>query len=66
MSKDDYRSFFANVKAFLKMSYFLKRNGLAPSTFTLFMKGSDFDYMISLERLNAIYSDICKTLDKIA
>lgn len=66
MTKKEYRSFFANVKSFLRLSYFLKRNGLAASTFSLFMRGDEFDYMISLDRLHLLYVDICDTVAKIA
>ena len=66
MTKNDYRLFFAECKPVLRLAYFLKRNGLAPSTFSIFMKGKEFDYMISLDRLQALYADICDTLAKIA
>lgn len=66
ITKSEYRSFFAQCKPFLRIAYFLKRNGLAASTFSLFMKGSEFDYMISLDRLHMLYNDICNTVAKIA
>ena len=65
-NKNDYRLFFANVKPFIKINYFLKRNGIASSTFSVFMRGSHEDYQISIDRLKAIYDDICKTLTNIA
>lgn len=66
MKKSDYRDFFASVKPFIKLSYFLDRNHLSRSTFTLFMKGSEHDYMISLDRLAVLYADVCDTLAKVA
>lgn len=66
MTKNDYRLFFASVKPFIKMSYFLERNGLSRSTFTVFMKGKEHDYMISLDRLAVLYADICNTFANIA
>lgn len=67
MKKSDYRDFFAQCIPFLKMSYFLKREGLNSGTFSLFMRGSSHDYCISIDRLERMYQDIIKTCsEKVA
>lgn len=66
MTKNDYRSFFANVKPFIKLAYFIKRAGIPSSAMSLFMKDEAYNYVLSLERLNGLYADICETLENIA
>ena len=66
MSKNDFRTFFASVKPFIKMSFFLRRAGIAPSTFYMFMQSEHQNYQISEERLKALYDDVCRTLANIA
>lgn len=66
MSKSDYRSFFANVKPFIKLNYFCKVCGVHPVNLSRFMKGSEWDYEISDEKLQDLYLSICNCLEKIA
>lgn len=66
MTKNEYRTFFANVKPFIKLNYFLKRNNLAQSTFSVFMRGEFENYQISIDKLKVLYDDIIQTLDKVA
>lgn len=66
MSKDDYRSFFAQCKPYVKLSRFADMAGIHKSTLSLFMKGSAYNYCISLDRLNNMYMLIVTWCDNIA
>ena len=66
MTKNDYRQFFANVKPFIKINYFLKRNNLSQSTFSVFMRGEFENYQISLDKLKVLYDDVIQTLENVA
>jgi hypothetical protein len=48
------------------MKYFLKIAGINPVTFSRFMKGSDFDYCLSTNRLEELKNVIVSELEKIA
>lgn len=65
MSKGDYRSFFASVKHFVKINYFLKLENINQSQFSRFMKGDLFDYEMSLDSLDRLYSSVILELGKI-
>ena len=66
MSKNEYRSFFAECMPFLKLKYFCNQVGLSNATLSMFMRGNQFDYMISLDKLNDLYSAITCKLNEIA
>ncbi len=66
MKKSEYRDFFADVKPFLKINYFLKKEGISSGAFSLFMRGEEHDYCISLDRLERVYDDVVQTLENIA
>lgn len=66
MTKNSYREFFANVKPFLKLNYFCKLSGVSQVSLSRFMKGSEWNYEISEERLHVLYSAIVDCLQKIA
>ena len=55
MTKNEFRSFFAQCKPFLKIKYFLNLADISPVNFSRFMKGSEWDYEMSLESLNKLY-----------
>lgn len=61
-SKSDYRQYFANVKDWLKMNYFLKIANVDQPNFSRFMKGDQWDYLISKEKLERLYEVIQKKL----
>ena len=65
MSKKEYRSFFANVSNRLKMRYYLDIAGIPATTFSRFMKSEQFDFMISVDRLNNLYDVIISDLSEI-
>jgi hypothetical protein len=54
-SKAMYRAYFADVVLWLKMNYFLKRANVDQPNFSRFMKGEEYDYLISVEKLEALY-----------
>lgn len=66
MTKDSYREFFANVKPILKLNYFCKLSGVSQVSLSRFMKGSEWNYEISEDRLHLLYSCIVDHLQKIA
>lgn len=66
MSKNDYRSFFANVRNVIKIRHFLKIVGIPESTFSLFMRGEEWNYMLSIDRCNTLYDTIMEWCRKIA
>lgn len=66
MSKNEFRTFFAKCKPFIKMNYFLKRAGITSAAFSLFMRGEEHNYCLSIERLNGLYDDLVQTLEKVA
>ncbi len=66
MTKKDYRAFFAQCKVMLKMNYFCKLVGIHPVNFSRFMKDSEYDWCISIEKLNELYDCIIGELEKIA
>ena len=52
--KCSYREYFANVSQFLKMNKFLKMARIPNGTFSYFMKGSEYDMLISIEKLETL------------
>lgn len=66
MTKNEYRTFFASCKDFLKMRYFLQKVGIASSTFSLFMRGEEMNYIISLDKLHNLYDEVMHAIEKIA
>ena len=55
MSKNEYREFFAECKPFLKMKYFCELAGVNPVSLSIFMKGQEWDYEMSLQKCNDLY-----------
>jgi hypothetical protein len=53
-SKSMYRAYFADVVVWLKMNYFLKKANVDQPNFSRFMKSSAYDYLISVEKLEAL------------
>lgn len=66
MKKDDYRSFFAKCKQMLKMKYFLNVADISPVSFSRFMKGTDFNWCLSVEKLKTLHDTVISELEKIA
>ena len=63
--KKDYRSFFASVKGYIVFKPFLKMAGIPESSFSLFMKNENFDYQISIEKLEELENVIKEFFGKI-
>lgn len=62
MNKADYRQWFGEVKPYVKFSKFLKMANVNSANFSYFMKGSDYDFMLSeskLDTLKAIIEQFC-------
>lgn len=66
MSKNDYRSFFAECKQYLKLSQFCTAAGIDKSRFYVFMRGEQHNYLISLDKLRTMYNLIQQFCDNIA
>lgn len=58
MTKNQYREFFADVSSFIKIYYFLKKEHISQSNFSLFMKGEDFNRFMSLDKLSILYNAV--------
>lgn len=65
MSKADYRQFFAYCIPFLKMKYFCKLAGVSNVNLSRFMKGSEWDYELSIESCNKLANTIIQYIDNI-
>lgn len=66
MTKDSYREYFANVKRYVKFRPFLTDLNIVGSQFSLFMRGSDYNWTMSVEKLDCLYNLVHDTLKKIA
>ena len=65
--KYSYREYFASVSGMLKMKYFCEKAGVSPVAFSRFMKGPDFDWCLSVEKLQKLQDTIISELsEKIA
>ena len=65
MTKNEYRAFFAECKPFLKLKNFCELAGVNPVSLSRFMKGQEWDYEMSLQKLNELYIVIhafCETI----
>lgn len=62
--KCSYREYFANVSQYLKMNKFLKMAKIPCGTFSYFMKGPEYDMLISVEKLEFLKSCIIETCSK--
>lgn len=65
MQKYDYRSYFANVKRYIKLTPLCKECGVSQSALSRFMMGDAYDYVISLESLDRLYKHIRETITKV-
>lgn len=63
--KETYRFAYRDIMSFIKMNYFLKRNKISQSAFSKFLKGSEYNFLISTDKLGAMWEDIILTLDNI-
>lgn len=54
MSKDSLRSFFASLKGYICFKPFLDKVEIKGSSFSRFLKGSDHNYEVSLNKLLAL------------
>ena len=66
MSKSDYRSFFAECKSAIKIVYFLRQIGVSQTAFSLFMRGEEHDYVMSLDTCKRLYDAICEWCENVA
>lgn len=63
--KETYRSAYKDIMPFIKMNYFIKRNKISQSAFSKFLKGPEYNFLISVDKLGAMWQDIIITLDNI-
>lgn len=66
MTKNDYREFFVQCKPFIRFNYFLRKCRISPVNFSRFLKGNEWNYEISLDKLRILYEEICSTFENIA
>lgn len=65
LSKAEYRTYFAECMNYVKMKNVLHDMGMTPTNFYRFMKGSNWDYMMSVEMLDRIYRQVSLTLQNL-
>lgn len=58
MTKNDYRTFFAYCKSYIVFKPFLIECNIPQSNFSRFMKSSEFDYYLSIDKLECLYNSI--------
>lgn len=66
MSKNDYYSFFAQCKRYIKFKPFLDECNISSSAFSKFLKGEQFYYEVSENKLKKLYDSITEFCAKIA
>lgn len=65
MSKSSYREYFANVRLYIIMKPFLQKAGITNSNFSYFMKGPEYDFLISVEKLNSLKNALQEVIYEI-
>ena len=66
LTKDSYREYFAECRPYVKFSKFLKDCNISSGQFSLFMRGSEYNWTMAIERLDVLYNHIHEVLGKIA
>ena len=64
-SKNEFRSYFAKCKKYVKISVLAKEIGISQSNLSYFMKDSAYDALISIDKLALLENHISETLLKI-
>ena len=65
MSKDSLRLFFAKLKGYICFKPFLENVGIKGSSFSRFLKGSEHNYEVSLNKLLALKQVILEFCDRV-
>lgn len=65
MQKYEYRSYFANVKKYVKLTPLCHECNVSQSALSRFMMGEAYDYVISLESLQRLYDHLQQVINKI-
>ena len=67
MTKNEYRSFFALCKPFIKFNFFLKQLHISNATFSRFLNYDDgrYDGFISAVRLDELYREVYNSCSAI-
>lgn len=65
MSKQEYRAYFHNVSRYVKMKNVLEDLDMTTANFYRFLKGSDFDWCMSIDTLEKIKKQLESTFIKI-
>ena len=65
-TKDSYREYFAECKPYVKFSKFLSDCDITSGQFSLFMRGSEYNWTMSIDRLQVLYDHMHEVLEKIA
>lgn len=65
MSKSSYREYFASVRLYVIMKPFLQKAKITNYNFSYFMKGPEYDHLISISKLSTLKSILQETLLEI-
>lgn len=58
MNKSFYRTSLNDCKKYIKLGLFADEVGISRSALTMFLKSEEFDYQISLEKLDLLYNTV--------
>lgn len=62
MRKDHYRDFLNQIKPVIKLNFFARLVGINSGSLSMFMKGPEYDHVISEEKLGEMQQLICEVL----
>lgn len=59
MNIDTYRASLNEIKRYVKLGVFADEVGVSRSNLSTFLKGSEYDFLVSFEKLDMLYKHIC-------
>ena len=65
MNKSEYRRYFASCMNYVKITKIAKEAGIHVSNMSKFLKGSEYDFLMSEEKCRILYNAINDTLSRI-
>lgn len=65
MNKSSYRASLNDIKQYVKLGVFADEVGISRSNLSVFLKGSEYDFMISIEKLDMLYRRISDFFNRL-
>lgn len=66
LTKAEYRTWLCGIKPYVKLKPFVNMVNISASCLSYFMKGSEYDCLLSLDKLSQLYSVITGYFDNFA